>query len=121
MMELIYKENIIDHYQNPRNKIVLEQSTHQHTESNPICGDQITIMLQIEDQIIKQISFQGHGCAISQASISLLTEHLKNKSIQDAQQLQQQHIRDLLGIEISYTRIKCAFLSLQTLKGALQC
>ena len=115
MDEQIYKENILDHSRNPRNKTKLETPTHQHTENNPLCGDQITIYLKLENQKIKQITFQGHGCAISQASASILTEYAVGK---DLKEITKEKILELLGIPISYAREKCAFLVLKAIRGS---
>tara|TARA_Y100000310_G_scaffold137447_1_gene136364 strand:+ start:57803 stop:58186 length:384 start_codon:yes stop_codon:yes gene_type:complete len=117
--EALYKENILDHYRNPRNKGVLINPTHQRSAKNPLCGDQLTLFMNVDNDCIKKIAFQGRGCAISQASMSLLTEHLQGKTIHEAMQLTVDNIKDLLGISVSFARQKCANLSLQTLHGAL--
>ena len=77
----IYKENIIDHYKHPRNKKELENATHKENGINPMCGDHITIYLIIKDNKIEEITFTGDGCAISQASVSLLTDELVGKDL----------------------------------------
>ncbi|NQV91664.1 SUF system NifU family Fe-S cluster assembly protein [Candidatus Woesearchaeota archaeon] len=116
--EEIYKENIIDHYKHPHNKGEIEHTT-SHRELNTSCGDELTIYLNINNNIIENISFTGHGCAISQASVSMLTDKLKGMSVEQAQQISQEDILNLLGIPISYVRMKCALLSLKTVQGAL--
>jgi nitrogen fixation protein NifU and related proteins len=114
----IYKENIIDHYKHPHNKKKLEDCSIEHKELNPLCGDEITIYLDIKENKVEKIGWTGNGCAISQASISLLTDELKNKTIKEIKQLTEQDILDLLGIPISFVRKKCALLSLKVvLKG----
>ena len=117
--EDIYKENILDHYRNPRNKTTLANATHQQTSKNPLCGDQLTLYLNVENSIIKKAAFQGSGCAISQAAMSLLTEHLENMTVDQALQLQAEDINNILGISVNYTRQKCAILSLNAIKQAL--
>lgn len=118
--EEIYKENIIDHYKNPRNKKELVRSTVRHRESNPVCGDEITIFIAVRDNIIEEISFMGNGCAISQASISMLTERVKGMSFGEVKKLSEQDILNMLGISISHLRLKCALLSLQTVQRGLE-
>lgn len=116
----IYKENVIDHYKHPRNKREMTDCTATQREANPLCGDIVTIYAKIKDDEIKDISFIGNGCAISQASASLLTETMKGKKIEEAKKFHQQDVFSLLGIPISHTRTKCALLSLKTLHHALE-
>ena len=116
----MYKENVIDHYKFPRNKKEMEDYTLKHRELNPLCGDQIAMFIKIENNAIKDISFTGSGCAISQASASLLTEKMKEKKIEEAKKIDQKEIFSLLGIPISHTRTKCALLSLKTFHHALE-
>lgn len=118
--EEIYKENILDHYKNPRNKKELKKYTIKHKETNIICGDEITIYIQIEKNKIKDITFTGNGCAISQASISMLTEKIKGMSIKEVKQLTKDDILKMLGISLSFVRIKCALLSLKTVLRGLE-
>ena len=116
----MYKENIIDYYKHPRNKEELKDFTCKHKELNPICGDEITLYLKIEKGKIKKASYTGKGCAISQASISMLTEKLKDMPIKDAKELKKEDIFDMLGIPISFVRTKCALLSLKTVSKSLE-
>ncbi len=116
----LYKENVIDHYKEPRNKRMLDVYTHSHTEFNPLCGDNLTIYLHVEGNKIQNVSFKGNGCVISQASVSLLTEEMKGKSLDTIGQFTEKKIFSLLGIPISPTRYRCALLSLKALRGALQ-
>ncbi|TMB97146.1 MAG: SUF system NifU family Fe-S cluster assembly protein [Chloroflexi bacterium] len=98
-----YREYILDHYKNPRNFGRLEKPDITHEEDNPLCGDVVGMDFKVADGVIEDIRFHGRGCAISQASASLLTERLKGMTLE-------------LGIEISPARIKCALLSLKVLK-----
>lgn len=116
----IYKENVIDHYKFPRNKKEMQEYTIKRRELNPLCGDQITAFIKIENNAITDISFTGSGCAISQASASMLTEKIKGVSVEEAKKIDQKEIFSLLGIPISHTRTKCALLSLKTLHHALE-
>lgn len=118
--EEIYKENIIDHYKNPRNKKELSQYTCNRTEANPLCGDKISIYLHISTGKVADVSFQGHGCAISQASASLLTDQIKGKDLSTVRSLTEKDIQSLLGIPLSPIRMNCAVLSLKTIHKALE-
>ena len=117
-MDDFYKENILDHYRNPRNAGKLEYPTHSHEEHNPLCGDVIRIDLHVnEDNVIDQVAFRGKGCAISQASASMLMEMIEGKTLDEAKQIGKEDILDALGIEIGPVRLKCALLSLKVLKA----
>jgi len=117
-MDDFYKENILDHYRNPRNAGTLEEPTHTHEENNPLCGDVIRIDLHVnQDNVIDQVAFKGKGCAISQASASMLTEMIEGKTLDEARQINKDDILEALGIEIGPVRLKCALLSLKVLKA----
>ena len=116
----IYKENIIDHYKNPRNKKVPSHYTFCSSEHNPLCGDTITLFVTAEDTTITDITFTGEGCAISQAAASLLTEHCKGMNLKDATVVDQKTVLQLLGIPLSPVRMKCAVLCLKTLHKGLE-
>lgn len=116
----IYKENILDHYKYPRNFGRLKNATHKGKEVNTLCGDEIEIQLKIVSNKIKDIKFFGKGCAISQASASILTESVKGKHLRQIEKLNKEKLLDLLGIPISPTRLKCALLSLYALKKAIK-
>src|SRR3989344_6756325 len=106
----IYKENVLDHFKNPRNKGFLKGANIVHKELNPICGDEIKVYLKLqnnekrktknEDYKIVDAKFEGHGCAISQASISMLTEKLKDMNIKDIMKIGQEEVLEMLGIKI---------------------
>ena len=112
-----YREYILDHYKNPRNFGRLEAADISHEEENPLCGDVVGIDLKVEGGSIADVRFHGRGCAISQASASLLTERLKGMSLEDAKRIGKDDVLEELGIEISPARIKCALLSLKVLKA----
>ena len=117
-MDDFYKENILDHYRRPRNAGVLEQPTHSHEEHNPLCGDVIRLELHVDEHnVIDQVAFKGKGCAISQASASMLTEMIKGKTLDEAKAINKESILEALGIEIGPVRMKCALLSLKVLKA----
>jgi nitrogen fixation NifU-like protein len=117
-MDDFYRENILDHYRHPRNTGTLDEATHSHEENNPLCGDVIRIDLHVnESNIIDQVAFSGRGCAISQASASMLTEMIEGKTLDEAKQIGKEDILEALGIEIGPVRMKCALLSLKVLKA----
>ena len=119
-MDDFYRENILDHYRNPRNKGHLENPTHVHEEHNPLCGDVIRIDLQVNDEdVIEEVRFEGEGCAISQASASMLTEMIQGKTLEEAKQVSKEDILEALGIDIGPVRLKCALLSLKVLKAGI--
>lgn len=118
-MDDFYKENILDHYRHPRNAGSLDQPTHSHEEHNPLCGDVIRLDLYVnDDNVIDQVAFKGRGCAISQASASMLTEMIKGKKLDEAKAISKEHILEALGIEIGPVRMKCALLALKVLKAS---
>lgn len=112
MDEEIYKENILDHYKNPRNKCKINNCI-SCKENNSSCGDEVEIFLKIKNNKCECARFLGEGCAISQASISMLTEKLEGMSVDEIKKLTKQDILDMLGIKIGFGRMKCALLSLK--------
>jgi nitrogen fixation NifU-like protein len=114
--EQFYREYILDHYKNPRNYGRLDTPTVSYEEDNPLCGDVVGIELMVSDGQIEDVRFHGRGCAISQASASLLTERIKGRSLEDARKISKEDVFEDLGISISPARIKCALLSLKVLK-----
>lgn len=115
----IYKENIIDHYKHPHNKHEMKDADFNKRELNPLCGDEVTLYFKVKNGVIEELSFSGKGCAISQASISMLTDHVNGMKITDARKLSRDDIMKMLGIPISVVRMKCALLSLKTLLNGL--
>ncbi|MBI4895434.1 MAG: SUF system NifU family Fe-S cluster assembly protein [Candidatus Aenigmarchaeota archaeon] len=113
--EDIYKENILDHYKHPHNTGSLKEYSFKHKELNPLCGDTIEMFVLFENEKVKHVSFIGHGCAISQASASMLTDYIKNKDLEEVKNIKRDVILEMLGIKIGVVRMKCALLSLRTL------
>lgn len=114
-----YREYILDHYRNPRNYGKLERPDAHAEDSNPLCGDQLAIDLQIEGERVTEVRFQGRGCAISQASASMLSEMIEGHTIDEVVGLGKDDVLQALGINISPARMKCAFLSLRVLHRSL--
>jgi nitrogen fixation protein NifU and related proteins len=119
-MDDLYRDYILEHYRKPHNFGIIEQPDARYEGANPLCGDRITIMLGITDGVVSDVAFTGRGCAISQASASLLTDEIRGKPVEDVAKLTPDDVLDLLGIEISPARLKCALLSLDTVSHALE-
>ena len=118
-MDDFYKEYILDHYRNPRNFGHLDHPTAKAEDLNPLCGDKIAMELSVgTDGKIDDVRFSGKGCAISQASASMLTESLKGKTLEEVAQLSHDVVLENVGIGISPTRMKCAMLGLKVAKSA---
>lgn len=115
----IYQEVILDHYHHPHNKGEIDNADASSAVVNSTCGDKISITLKIDDGVIEDVKFDGKGCAISIASASVLTDRIKGMTVKDAQKLNTQDIIELLGIELSPTRLKCALLPLEGISQAL--
>ena len=119
-MDDLYRDEILEHYREPHNFGTLDAPDARYEGHNPLCGDRITMMLTVDgDGAVSDVAFSGRGCAISQASASMLTDEIKGLPVREVQGMYNQDILDLLGIEISPARLKCALLSLETLQHAL--
>ncbi|MER3400401.1 MAG: SUF system NifU family Fe-S cluster assembly protein [Thermoflexus sp.] len=118
-MEDLYREIILDHYENPRNYGVLPDPDISYEDDNPLCGDRIRIDMKIRDGRIVDVRFSGKGCAISQASASMLTERIKGATVEEARSLTREDVLAMLGIPLGPARIKCALLALKVLKAGL--
>lgn len=118
-MEALYREAILDHYKHPRHKGHLENPDIQYHDHNPFCGDELTIELKVENDLVVAAAFDGRGCAISQATASMLMEEIIGKSVDELKALDKAYILEMLGIEIGPVRLKCALLSLKVLKAGI--
>jgi len=119
-MEDLYRENILDHYQNPRNYGSLDDPDISYEDDNPMCGDVIRIDVKLdEENRISQVSYSGEGCAISTASASMLTEKVLGKTVDEVKQIGKEDILDMLGIQLGPVRLKCALLPLKVLKAGV--
>lgn len=119
-MDDLYRELIIDRYQNPLFRGMLDPNDISFEDSNPLCGDELRIDLRVDDSgIIREAAFSGHGCAISQASADLLMESILGKSLDEVRAMTKEDILAMLGIELGPVRLKCALLSLKVLKAGV--
>ena len=113
----MYSEIILDYYRHPRNKGALDHAHIKSKDSNPLCGDIIAMQLELDGKdIVKDVRFNGQGCAISQASASMLTELVKGKKLDEVRAISKEDILSLIGGQLSAVRLKCALLSLKVLK-----
>jgi len=109
----LYRQQILDHYKNPRNYGDLDEPTFSHVGENPMCGDTIEmdVVLDGDEEIIEQVAFQGDGCAISQAAASMLSEQLQGMAVEELQAMDRDDMTEMLGVDISPMRVKCAVLA----------
>jgi nitrogen fixation NifU-like protein len=119
MDDQLYREYILEHYKHPHNHGSLDHADMEAHDLNPLCGDELTFQLALDaDGKVAQVAFDGHGCAISQASASMLSDELKGRTPQELLAMDHTTVLDLLGIDISATRMKCAMLSVKVVKAA---
>jgi len=118
-MDDLYRDYILEHYRKPHNFGVIEEPSATYEGANPLCGDRITMQLGVKDGVVEEIGFTGRGCAISQASASLLTDEVKGKPVEAVAGIEATDVLDLLGIDISPARLKCAMLSFDSLQHLL--
>lgn len=118
MDDSIYREQIIDLYQHPMNYGELDPADISYEEDNPLCGDVVRVDLRLDDeQRVTEVVWSGDGCAISQASASLLTEEIKGMTLDEVKTFPKERLLELIGVNLSMARVKCALLSLKVLKA----
>jgi len=118
-MDALYRDYILDHYKQPRNFGELEPHDLDFYDHNPLCGDELGVQIKVEDGKIADLRFHGQGCAISQAAASIASEELIGMPLDEIAELGADWVIDLLGIDISPTRRKCALLNLKVMRGAV--
>ncbi|HEY0387065.1 MAG TPA: SUF system NifU family Fe-S cluster assembly protein [Gaiellales bacterium] len=118
-MDDFYRENILDHYKNPRNHGHVEHPTATAEGVNPLCGDELAVELEVQDGVVTDIRYNGRGCAISQAAASMLSDVVKGKRVEDLAGIGKEDVLEELGIPLTPIRLKCAMLSVGVLKVAL--
>jgi nitrogen fixation protein NifU and related proteins len=119
VMDDFYRENILDHYKNPRNAGHIDHPTATAEGVNPLCGDELSIELEVDDGIVTDIRYNGRGCAISQAAASMLSDVVKGKPVDQLAGIGKEDVLEELGIPLTPIRLKCAMLSVGVLKVAL--
>ncbi len=118
-LDELYKEVILDHYRNPRNKGTLDPADYSYEDTNPLCGDEVRIDVRVEDDRLAEIRFLGRGCAVSLASTSILTEMVQDMPLAEVKALTKDDLLEELGIPVSPARMKCALLGLKVLKAGI--
>ena len=115
-----YKEDLLDHYQNPRNGVALAQYTHRYLALNPMCGDKVEVYVDCKGDVVELIGFVSSGCVLSTAAASKFSLHVKDLSNDQIQLLDHEFMMKLMGIELGINRMQCILLPLQALKKALE-
>jgi nitrogen fixation NifU-like protein len=118
-MDDFYRENILDHYRNPRNAGHLEHPSASADGVNPLCGDELSVEIEVEDGTVTDVRYNGRGCAISQAAASMLSETIKGRKLSELSDIGKEDVLDELGIPLTPIRLKCALLSVGVLKVAV--
>jgi len=118
-MESLYREHILDHYRHPRNKGTLEGADISYEQDNPVCGDLVRLDIRLSGGRVSEARFSGHGCVLSMAAASMLTEEIVGRSIEELQALRDEDMFKMLGITLGPVRSRCGLLPLRVLHGGL--
>jgi nitrogen fixation NifU-like protein len=119
-MDDLYREVILEHYKHPHNHGTLDPADFSYEDDNPLCGDRIRIDVRVdEENRVKEVAFSGRGCAISQATASMLTDEIKGKTLDEVKLINKEAVLEMLGVPLGPTRMKCALLSLKVLKAGV--
>jgi nitrogen fixation NifU-like protein len=118
-VDALYREYILDHYKRPRNFGELEPRDVEFRDRNPLCGDELGVHIRLDGDRVSELRFHGRGCAISQATASIISEELIGKTVAEIADLDRHFVADEIGIELSPTRLKCGLLGLKVAQGAL--
>lgn len=115
----LYRENILEHYQHPRNRGTLEQPDVTYEDANPLCGDKIRMDFRLDQGRIAEVRFSGTGCSISQAAASMLCEKVEGLPLEEARRIGRDEMLEMLGIPLGPVRLRCGLLALKTMKAGL--
>jgi nitrogen fixation NifU-like protein len=118
-MDPLYREYIIDHYKHPRNFGELDDPDATFHDRNPVCGDEMGVQIKLDGERVADLRFHGHGCAISQAAASIISDELKGKTVTEIAGLDRHFVVEEIGVDLSPTRLKCGLLALKVVQGAL--
>jgi nitrogen fixation NifU-like protein len=118
MDDHLYREEILEHYKRPHNWRKLTDPTLSFSDDNPLCGDSLSVELRVVDDRVVEVGFQGEGCAISCATASMISEQLIGRTVEQLAGLEKTELFELLGMEPSPVRLKCALLPLKVIKSA---
>ena len=118
-MNKLYREHILDHYRHPRNQGTLDDADFSSELDNPVCGDVVRLDVRVEGGRVSDARFSGHGCVVSMASASMLTEEIMGKTVEELEALQDEDVFKMLGVTLGPVRAKCALLSLRVLQEGL--
>jgi nitrogen fixation protein NifU and related proteins len=119
-MDDLYREVILEHYKSPHNHGTLDAADFSYEDDNPLCGDRIRIDIKVDaDNRVSEVAFTGKGCAISQATASMLTDEIKGKTLDEVKLINKERVLEMLGVPLGPTRMKCALLSLKVLKAGV--
>lgn len=119
MTDSLYREAILDHYRNPRNRGMLDPADFSYEDVNPLCGDEIRIDVRTDGERVTDVRFSGRGCAISQAAASILMEMVDGQPLDEVKAISREDLLEELGVPISPARMKCAMLGLKVLKAGI--